>query len=68
VGPVDMAFARSIMPLANSLGFQVAPLTNFSRPIDPDFQFQRAADTAPLKQTVDNSLCFGEEGVLGLDN
>jgi predicted amino acid dehydrogenase len=68
VGPVDMEFARSIMPLANSLGFQVAPLTNFSRPIDPQFQFQTAADTAPLRQTGDDSLCFGKEGVLGLDN
>ncbi|MCJ7663332.1 MAG: hypothetical protein MUO24_03730, partial [Desulfobacterales bacterium] len=36
VGPVDMVFARGIMPLANSLGFQVAPLTNFSRPINPN--------------------------------
>jgi predicted amino acid dehydrogenase len=48
VGPVDMDFARGIMPLANSLGFEVAPPTNFSRPIDLDFQFQRSAETALL--------------------
>jgi len=68
VGPVDMNFARSIMPLANSLGFQVAPLTNFSQPINPDFEFQRAATTVPLKQTGDDSLFLGEARVLDLDN
>jgi fatty aldehyde-generating acyl-ACP reductase len=68
VGPVDMVFARSIMPLAKSLGFDVAPLTNFSRSIYPDFQFQKAADTAPLKQRSDTSHLIGEERVLDFDN
>jgi fatty aldehyde-generating acyl-ACP reductase len=68
VGPVDMEFARGIMPLANSLGFEVAPLTNFSRPIDLASQSQMAADTVPMGQPGTDSLCFGEEGVLGLDN
>lgn len=68
VGPVDMDFARGIMPLANSLGFEVAPPTNFSRPIDLDFQFQKAADTAPLKQRRDTSRLLGEERVLDFDN
>lgn len=68
VGPVDMGFARSIMPLANSLGFEVAPVTNFSRPIDLDFQFQGSAETAPLKRTERSSLFLGEERVLDFDN
>lgn len=68
VGPVDMDFARSIMPLAKSLGFDVAPLTNFSRSIYPDFQFQKAADTAPLKQKSDKSRFLSEERVLDFDN
>jgi predicted amino acid dehydrogenase len=68
VGPVDMKFARGIMPLAKSLGFEVAPLTNFSRSIYPDFQFQKAADTAPLKQRSDTSGFLGEERVLDFDN
>jgi predicted amino acid dehydrogenase len=68
VGPVDMKFARGIMPLAKSLGFEVAPLTNFSRSIYPDFQFQKAADTAPLKQRRDTSGFLGEERVLDFDN
>ena len=68
VGPVDMDFARSIMPLANSLGFEVAPPTNFSRPIDLDFQFQRSAETALLKRTERSSLFLGEERVLDFDN
>ncbi len=68
VGPVDMGFARSIMPLANSLGFEVAPLTNFSRPIDLDFQFQGSAETAPLRRTERSSLFLGEEQVLDFDN
>jgi fatty aldehyde-generating acyl-ACP reductase len=68
VGPVDMAFARRIMPLANSLGFHVAPLTNFSRPIDPAFEFQRAAAKAPFQQPGDDSLFLGEGRVFDLDN
>jgi len=68
VGPVDMDFARGIMPLANSLGFEVAPPTNFSRPIDLDFQFQRSAETALLKRTERSSLFLGEERVLDFDN
>jgi len=68
VGPVDMDFARSIMPLAKSLGFDVAPPTNFSRPIDLDFQFQGSAETALLKRTERSSLFLGEERVLDFDN
>ncbi len=68
VGPVDMGFARGIMPLAKSLGFDVAPLTNFSRSIYPDFQFQKAADTVPLKQRRDTSRFLSEERVLDFDN
>jgi predicted amino acid dehydrogenase len=68
VGPVDMDFARSIMPLAKSLGFEVAPLTNFSRPIDLDFQLQRSTETALLKRAERSSLFLGEERVLDFDN
>ncbi len=68
VGPVDMKFARGIMPLAKSLGYDVAPLTNFSRSIYPDFQFQKATDTAPLKKRRDKSRFLGEERVLDFDN
>jgi predicted amino acid dehydrogenase len=68
VGPVDMDFARSIMPLANSLGFEVAPPTNFSRPIDLDFQFQRSAETTPLKRTEGGSLFLADGRVLDFDN
>jgi predicted amino acid dehydrogenase len=68
VGAVDMAFARSIMPLANSLGFDVAPLTNFSRSIYSDFQFQKVADTGPLRHKRDKSRFLGEERVLDYDN
>jgi len=68
VGPVEMDFARSIMPLANSLGFEVAPLTNFSRPIDLDLQFQKSAETAPLKRRKGSSLFLGDERVLDFDN
>jgi predicted amino acid dehydrogenase len=53
VGPVDMDFARGIMPLAISLGFDVAPLTNFSRPITPDVQCQKADDATP-RNTSEN--------------
>jgi predicted amino acid dehydrogenase len=68
VGPVDMDFTRSIMPLAKSLGFDVAPLTNFSRSIYPDFQFQKVAETAPLKQRRGKSRFLGEERALDFDN
>ena len=68
VGPVEMDFARSIMPLANSLGFEVAPLTNFSRPIDLDLQFQKSAETAPLKRTERSSPFLGEKRALDFDN
>lgn len=68
VGPVDMNFARSIMPLAKSFGFDIAPLTNFSRSIYHDFQFHKAAEAAPLKQRRDKSRFLGEERVLDFDN
>jgi predicted amino acid dehydrogenase len=68
VGPVDMNFARSIMPLANSLGFEVAPLTNFSRPINLDLQFQRSEETALLKHTEGGSLFLADDRVLDFDN
>jgi fatty aldehyde-generating acyl-ACP reductase len=68
VGPVDMKFARGIMPLAKSFGFDIAPLTNFSRSIYPDFQFQKATDTAPLKQKKDKALFLSEERVPDFDN
>jgi predicted amino acid dehydrogenase len=68
VGPVERDFARSIMPLANSLGFEVAPLTNFSRPIDLDLQFQKSAETAPLKRTERGSLFLSEKRALDFDN
>jgi predicted amino acid dehydrogenase len=68
VGSVDMKFARSIMPMAKSFGFDIAPLTNFSRSIYPDFQFQKAADAAPLKQKRDKSRFLSEESVLDFDN
>ena len=68
VGPVDMTFARSIMPLANSLGFDVAPLTNFSRPIDLDLQFQESTEKAPFKQRRDSSLFLRKDRVLDFDN
>jgi len=66
VGPVDMAFARGIMPLANGLGFEVAPLTNFSRPISPDVQFQKEAATTPRRKRA-ASLLFDKDTVAGID-
>lgn len=66
VGPVDMAFARGIMPLANSHGFDVAPLTNFSRPITPAVQPQKADATTPRRKRA-GSLVFDKDTVAGID-
>ena len=33
VGPVDIRFAKRVYPMAKSVGFELAPLTNFSQPI-----------------------------------
>jgi len=67
VGPVDMDFARGIMPLANSLGFEVAPLTNFSRPIDRNVQFQKAGVSIPRKTKRAASLLLDKDTVAGID-
>ena len=34
VGPVDTSFAKYIYSMAKNFGFSLAPLTNFSRPLD----------------------------------
>jgi len=67
VGPVDMEFARGIMPLANSLGFDVAPLTNFSQPISPHVQFQKASVSIPRKTKRAASLLLDKDTVAGID-
>lgn len=67
VGPVDMEFARGIMPLANNLGFDVAPLTNFSRPIIPHVQFQKASVSIPRKTKRAGSLVFDKDTVADFD-